>query len=208
MLGVQNLPVFLATALVVAMTPGQDTLYIVGRTVAQGRRAGLLSALGITCGLVCHTCAAALGLSALLAASSSAFTAIKLAGAAYLVYLGVAMWRAASEPAEERTLAPAASDRRIFAAGFLTNILNPKVALFFLALLPQFVAPHAPSKVAAFLALGGLFILVGLLWTAVLVLASAAISRRLGGSSKTGALARRSAGAAFVGLGVQLAVSK
>jgi threonine/homoserine/homoserine lactone efflux protein len=190
------------------MTPGQDTLYIVGRTVAQGRRAGLLSALGITCGLVCHTLAAALGLSALLAASASALTAIKLAGAAYLVYLGVAMWRQPPTPAGEPVLVPAASDRRIFAAGLLTNILNPKVALFFLAFLPQFVAPAAPSMVAAFLALGSLFILVGMLWTAVLVLASAAISRRLCGSSKTGALARRSAGAAFVGLGVKLAVSK
>jgi RhtB (resistance to homoserine/threonine) family protein len=208
MLGVQNLPVFLASCLVLAMTPGQDTLYIVGRTLAQGRRAGLLSALGINVGLVFHTLAAALGLSAILATSASAFAVIKLAGAAYLVYLGVSMWRQPSAPAAERPLAPAASDRRIFAAGLLTNILNPKVALFFLAFLPQFVDPAAPSKVAAFLVLGGLFILVGLAWTTALVFGSAAISRHLRGSSKAGALARRSAGAAFVGLGVKLAVSK
>jgi threonine/homoserine/homoserine lactone efflux protein len=208
MLGVHNLPVFLASCLVLAMTPGQDTLYIVGRTLAQGRRAGLLSALGITVGLVFHTFAAALGLSAILAASASAFTVIKLAGAAYLVYLGISMWRSSSARAPETPLAPAATDRRIVIAGLLTNILNPKVALFFLAFLPQFVDPSAPSKVAAFLALGGLFILVGLAWTMVLIFGAAAFGRRLRGSSAAGALARRAAGAAFVWLGVKLAVSR
>jgi threonine/homoserine/homoserine lactone efflux protein len=208
MLGVHSLPVFLASCFLLAITPGQDTLYIVGRTLAQGRRAGLLSALGITVGLVLHTFAAALGLSAILAASASAFTVIKLAGAAYLAYLGISMWRSSSAPAPETPLAPAATDRRIVMAGLLTNILNPKVALFFLAFLPQFVAPTAPSKVAAFLALGGLFILVGLAWTMVLVFGSAAFGQRLRRSAAAGALARRAAGVAFVGLGVKLAVGR
>lgn len=206
MFGTHHLALFLGSCLLLALTPGQDSLYIVGRSISQGRRAGLLSVLGICCGLVVHSLAAALGLSAVLATSASAFTAVKLAGAAYLVYLGVTMWRA--PPSSDVVAAPAAGAKRVFWAGFLTNLLNPKVALFFLAFLPQFVDPAAPSKVAAFLLLGALFIAVGAAWSVVLVLGAAAASRRLRAGSSASRLARRAGAALFIALGARLALGR
>jgi threonine/homoserine/homoserine lactone efflux protein len=214
MLGTHDLPLFLGSAVALNLVPGQDTLYILGRSLSQGRRAGVWSALGISCGCFVHTLAAALGLSAILATSATAFLAIKLAGAAYLVYLGVMLWR---EPRPTSSLPPtsgphssaaATSSARIFWSGLLTNVLNPKVALFFLAFLPQFVEADAPSKFVAFLFLGGLFIITGTTWCLVLALAASSISRRLRTGAAAGRLARRAAGALFVGLGVKLAVSK
>ncbi len=208
MFGTLHLPLFLLSGFLLNITPGQDTLYIVGRSWAQGRRAGLLSALGISCGCVVHTCAAAFGLSAILATSAYAFTAIKLAGAAYLVYLGVRMW--IERPMGETNAAefkPAAS-WGIFRDGLLTNVLNPKVALFFLAFLPQFVDPAAESKVAAFLFLGSMFIATGTLWCVVLVFAAAAISRRVRAGDSAATILRRATGTVFIGLGVKLAVTR
>jgi threonine/homoserine/homoserine lactone efflux protein len=208
MFGTYNLPLFVVSGLLLNMTPGQDTFYIVGRSVAQGRRAGVLSVLGITTGCVVHTLAAAFGLSAILATSARAFLAVKFAGAAYLVYLGVRMLFAASardmpsvELRPERSWA-------IFRAGFLTNVLNPKVALFFLAFLPQFVDPLAPSKLAAFLFLGAVFMFNGTLWCLILVWCASAASRRFRTNRAAGAMVTRAAGVLFVGLGVKLAVSK
>ena len=208
MLGILHLPLFLLSGFLLNITPGQDTLYIVGRSLAQGRRAGLLSALGISCGCAVHTCAAAFGLSAILATSAYAFTAIKLAGAAYLVYLGVRMW--IERPAGETNAAEfkPASAWGIFRDGLLTNVLNPKVALFFLAFLPQFVDPSADSKVLAFLFLGSLFIATGSLWCVVLVFAAAAISRRVRTGASAATILRRATGTVFVGLGVKLAVTR
>jgi threonine/homoserine/homoserine lactone efflux protein len=206
--GIHHLALFLGSCFLLTITPGQDTLYILGRTVSQGRRAGLLSVLGICCGLVVHSLAAALGLSAVLATSSSAFTAVKLAGAAYLVYLGVMMWR---QPPPSHATVPArrpAGAPQIFWAGLLTNLLNPKVALFFLAFLPQFVDPAAPSKFAALLLLGGLFIAIGAAWSLGLVLCAAAASGRLRADSSAARIGRRTTGALFMGLGVKLALGK
>jgi threonine/homoserine/homoserine lactone efflux protein len=208
MVGTQNLSLFLLSAILLNLTPGQDTLYIIGRSVAQGRQAGLLSVAGIIAGCAIHTVMAALGLSAILATSASAFLIVKLAGAAYMVYLGVRMWF-------ERTpnVVPASGFRcesswAVFRAGVLTNVLNPKVALFFLAFLPQFVAPSASSKIAAFLFLGGLFITTGTIWCLILALAASGFSRRLRPDTSMGTIIRRATGALFVGLGVRLAVAK
>jgi threonine/homoserine/homoserine lactone efflux protein len=209
MLGTQHLWLFVVSGLLLNITPGQDTLYIVGRTVAQGRRAGLLSVAGIASGTIVHTLAAAFGLSAILATSAAAFTVVKLAGAAYLVYLGIKLLL------ERRPVAAApglpladASAASIYRAGLLTNVLNPKVALFFMAFLPQFVAPDAPSRVLPFLFLGAVFIVNGTLWCLVLVWFAAAMSRRLRGELSWSLALKRATGALFVGLGVRLAVSR
>src|SRR5882724_715928 len=137
MLGTQNLGLFLLTALVLNATPGVDLLLTLARTLQGGMRAGFAAALGISSGCIVHTLAAALGLAALLAASAFAFTVIKWLGAAYLLWLALGMLRAALRGDSKEALAlPAtaarAGWRRIFAQGFLTNVLNPKVALFFL----------------------------------------------------------------------------
>ena len=208
MFGTQHLGLFILSGLLLNITPGQDTLYIVGRSLSQGRRAGVLSVLGISSGSVLHTLAAAFGLSAILATSAQAFIAVKLVGAAYLAYLGVRM--IVERPTATGTAPVFAidSDWAVYRAGLLTNVLNPKVALFFLAFLPQFVAPTADSRVIAFLFLGAVFIFNGTLWCLVVVWAAAAINQRWRGRASSELFLKRAAGVMFVGLGVRLAVTK
>jgi threonine/homoserine/homoserine lactone efflux protein len=208
MFGTHNLPLFVLTGILLNMTPGQDTFYIVGRSVAQGRRAGVLSVLGITSGCVVHTLAAAFGLSAILATSANAFLVVKFAGAMYLVYLGFRLLFDRASRAPTSAELPRERSWAIFRAGFITNVLNPKVALFFMAFLPQFVDPSAQSKLTAFLFLGAVFMFNGTLWCLILVWGASAVSRRFRATASAGALVRRAAGAMFVGLGVKLAVTK
>jgi threonine/homoserine/homoserine lactone efflux protein len=208
MLGTQHYWLFLLSGILLNLTPGQDTLYIVGRSIAQGRKAGLLSALGISCGSVVHTLAAAFGLSAILATSAVAFSVIKFAGAAYLVYLGVQMWFGRPAAQQNAATPKPAAPRGVFSAAVLTNVLNPKVALFYLAFLPQFVDPAASSKLVAFLFLGATFITTGTIWCVILALAAAKIASLLNARKSASTVARRAAGTLFFGLGVKLAVSK
>src|SRR5207237_2572073 len=154
MFGIHDFGLFLVAGILLNLTPGPDTVYILGRSVAQGREAGVASALGICAGSIFHTCAAALGLSAILATSALAFGAIKLLGGVYLIFLGIRMlldWRKhLSLPSNFRRRTITAAFRQ----GVLTNILNPKVALFFLAFLPQFIDTKSNVNVLAYLKLG------------------------------------------------------
>jgi len=208
MFGTQHLALFVANGLLLAITPGQDSLYIVGRSVSQGRRAGLLSVLGIVTGCAVHAVAAASGLSAVLATSAHAFVVVKAAGAAYLCYLGVGMLLERGDRGEHETRFAHEADWAIVRAGLLTNVMNPKVALFFMAFLPQFVSPAADSRIIALLFLGAVFIFTGTLWCLILVWSASAVSRRLRTSHASGRLLKRATGALFVGLGVRLAVTK
>jgi threonine/homoserine/homoserine lactone efflux protein len=160
MTGIHDLGLFVLAGLVLNVTPGPDMAYIAARSAAGGFRAGVAATLGITAGCVFHTLAAAAGLSILLATSASAFTVVKWCGAAYLLYAGVRLVISSVRPAREAAagalLAPAKAPR-IFREGLVINVLNPKVALFFLAFLPQFIDAAAPSKALAFIALGCLF---------------------------------------------------
>jgi len=205
--GTQHLALFMISGLLLNITPGQDTLYIVGRSVSQGRRAGLLSVLGIVTGCAMHAVAAAFGLSAILATSAQAFTAVKLAGAAYLCYLGVRMLIGRTDETRETRFAKE-SGWPIVRAGLLTNLLNPKVALFFMAFLPQFVSPTAESRIAALLFLGAVFIFNGTLWCVILVVSASAMSRRLRTRTAPRVLLKRATGVVFIGLGVRLAATR
>jgi threonine/homoserine/homoserine lactone efflux protein len=206
--GTQHLTLFVVSGLLLAITPGQDTLYIVGRSVSQGRRAGLLSVLGIVTGCAIHAVAAAFGLSAVLATSTHAFVAVKMAGAAYLCYRGAQMLMERSERHEPAERFARESNWAIFRAGLVTNVLNPKVALFFMAFLPQFVSPTADSRILALLFLGAVFIFNGTVWCLIVVWSASAVSRRLRAGRGAGLLLKRATGALFVGLGVRLAVSE
>lgn len=211
MFGTQNLGLFLITALVLNATPGVDLLLTLSRTLQGGVRAGLAAALGISSGCVIHTLAAALGLAALLAASALAFTAIKWLGAAYLLWLAFGMLCAAVRGTSQDAPMPAAAAAparwsKIFAQGFLTNVLNPKVALFFLALLPQFIAADAPSKPLAFLFLGGLFVVSGTLFLLAVVLAANS-ARRIAAGSGARRLLNGGGGILFAMLAARLALS-
>ncbi|MDQ6621723.1 MAG: LysE family translocator [Pseudomonadota bacterium] len=206
MQGIHDLPLFILSGLLLNLTPGPDTLYIVGRGMTQGRRAAVMAALGVSAGCCVHTLAAAIGVSAVVMTSAAAFTVMKLAGAAYLVYVGMAMLRSgavAEVPAVQR---PPDALRRVFMQGLLTNVLNPKVALFFIALLPQFVTTDAPSPFAALLILGVVFNLNGTLWnltTAWLASrAGAALTRHRTALAWVGRLT----GGLMIALGMRLAL--
>jgi RhtB (resistance to homoserine/threonine) family protein len=207
MFGIHDFGLFLCAGILLNLTPGPDTVYILGRSIAHGRRAGVASALGICVGSIFHTGAAAFGLSAFLATSAWAFSAVKLAGAAYLIFLGVRTLlqreHALHVPAEFERNNPAAAFRQ----GILTNVLNPKVALFFLAFLPQFIESAAPSKMAAFLILGFTFVTTGTIWCLVLAWFAARVSGRLRGNARIAAALNRAVGSLFIFLGLRLALA-
>jgi threonine/homoserine/homoserine lactone efflux protein len=204
MLGTQDLAVFVVAGLLLNITPGPDTLYIVGRSSTQGVRAGVAAALGVGAGILVHISAAAVGVSALFAASATAFTILKLVGAAYLVYVGISLMRTSAATVPALKAAPV---RAVFVQGFWTNVLNPKVALFFLAFLPQFVDPAAAQKTLALLFLGLVFNVNGTLWNLFVAWSSAQLGRVLV-RGRAAAWFNRAVGALFVYLGVRLALSK
>jgi threonine/homoserine/homoserine lactone efflux protein len=209
MIGTHDLWLFVLSGLLLNITPGPDTLYIVGRSSTQGWRAGAVAALGIGAGTLVHICAAALGLSAILAASATAFTAVKLIGAAYLLYVGVSLIRSAGRAQSSTvTVVPkAASIRGIFLQGFFTNVLNPKVALFFVAFLPQFVGADASSKPLAFLFLGVVFDFNGTLWNLMVAWSAARLSTKLAPSAAFRRWFNRCVGTVFVFIGIRLALT-
>ena len=210
MLGIHGYWLFLAAGVLLNLTPGQDTMFIIGRSLTGGLRSGIAAAFGIAIGSVCHTVAAAFGLSAILATSAVAFSIVKLMGAAYLVYLGAQLMR--SKPAigtlAETTSPKSADPRSVLRQGILTNVLNPKVALFFLAFLPQFIDPASATKTLAFLALGATFITTGLLWCLVLAFAAARLQAFFLRNPNIRTLIDRLVGGLFLSLGARLAWSR
>ena len=241
MLGITHFSLFLLSCVALSVTPGPDSAFIVARSVAGGRKAGVASALGVALGCCVHLTATVLGLTAILASSVQAFTIVKLVGAAYLVYLGVRMLyatirkpsrqQASSRPnrpqAEMSASATQANDvreagivvsdqvqssaevrslRKVFIQGLTTNLLNPKVVLFFVAFFPQFVEPDAPQKSLAFLVLGLSFVVISTLWGAALACAAGMLSTRIGASPRAKIIIDRIVGGVFVGLGVRLAL--
>jgi threonine/homoserine/homoserine lactone efflux protein len=215
-LGIHELPLFAGAALLVNLTPGPDMLFVIGTSAARGRRDGVFAALGVGLGCMLHIALAALGLSALLAASATAFTIVKWVGAAYLVWTGIAMLRSAGQRSADPSVVVPSTAAKVFWQGAVTNALNPKVALFFLAFLPQFIAPGSDGQALAFVVLGLLFNLGGTLVNIGAALlagavrerwAGSAASTRSAGSGQGGAWFQRAAGALFVALGLKLAFS-
>lgn len=208
MLGIHDFGLFLAAGVLLNLTPGPDTAYILGRSIAQGREAGIASALGISAGSIFHTSAAALGLSAILATSAVAFGAIKLLGGAYLIFLGIKM---ISERSGQLSL-PSNFRRHTsvaaFRQGVLTNLLNPKVALFFLAFLPQFIDPASSTKMLAFLILGLTFVTTGTIWCLFLAWFASAFRERWRTNEIVAQWLNRTAGALFIFLGIRLATAR
>lgn len=212
MFGTQDLWLFVISGLLLNMTPGPDSLLIMARSASQGFKAGAAAIFGICSGTCVHIAAAAFGLSALLATSAEAFLFIKLLGAAYLLYIGVQMLRTKAAPAAAQSTPDAAptpaSFAEIYRQGLLTNVLNPKVALFFLAFLPQFVAPDAADKTLAFLFLGAIFNFNGMLWCLLLAWTSAVAAQKVKTSQQVKLWLNRTVGALFVALGAKLALSR
>lgn len=198
---------FVTAALVILLIPGPAVLYLVTRSVAQGRRAGFVSVLGLSTGALVHVFAATVGLSAILVASSTAFMLVKMLGAAYLVYLGVRALMSARETPDEMVLAPPRSSSRIYSEGILVSIFNPKIAVFFLAFLPQFVDPAGASVPQQVLFLGLLYVAMALVTDGLYVVLASTLREWLGGRMMRGPLPQYASGAIYIGLGVTTALS-
>ena len=207
MIGIQHYETFLLAGILLNLTPGNDTIYILSRTIAQGRKAGIMSVLGIATGSLVHTFLAAVGLSVIIAQSPVLFNIIKYAGAAYLFYIGIRMILSESsvinlqKPEKQKY-------NKIYLQAVLTNVLNPKVALFFISFLPQFIDPSYSNHYLSFIILGLSFTVTGTLWCLLLVLFASVISAALIKNNKAGNYLTKASGCILVALGIKVALVK
>jgi threonine/homoserine/homoserine lactone efflux protein len=205
MVDLASLALFMTATLALNLAPGPDMLYVSTRSLTQGRRAGVISALGIAAGAVVHTMAIASGLAALLRALPLAYEIVRFAGAAYLIWLGVQALRGKAGPAAGKPL-DRESDWAVLRQGAITNILNPKVALFFLAFLPQFVAPERGSVALQIVVLGCLFNVSGTIVNIAVAYLAASAGRWLGARGHVERIFRWLTASVFIGLGLRLAL--
>jgi threonine/homoserine/homoserine lactone efflux protein len=201
-----TLALFSLAAVALAVVPGPAVTYIVTQSIDKGRRAGLMSALGVSSGGIVHVAAATIGLSALIASSATAFTAVKLVGAAYLIVVGIR--RILSHDADAAPDTRPTSSRQLFTQGLVVNILNPKTALFFLAFLPQFVDPDRGSVALQVAVLGLIFVAIALSSDTVYALVADLLAGRLRRSGTGARLRRYVSGGIFVALGISAAVAR
>jgi len=201
---VANLTLFFVAAIALIVTPGPDTLYVIARSIGQGRAAGVISALGVCAGILVHTLAAAIGLSALLMSSALAYNLVKYAGAAYLVYLGVRTLLSREHTALGTT--KRASLTATFSQGVLSNVLNPKVVLFFLAFLPQFIEPTLGNIAWQIMTLGILFVVMTIFWLMLVALFTSLVGHWLQGRSGFLRFQRWFTSSILIGLGARLAL--
>lgn len=208
MFGIENYAGFVAAAIILNLTPGADTLYILTRSIAQGSRAGLVSVAGIMSGCVVHVLAAAFGLSLILTTSATAFFLVKWAGAIYLIFLGIRALSTRAPAFETQSSRFSNKDLvAIYRQGMITNILNPKVALFFLSFLPQFINAGNTDGPLPFLFLGGTFLVTGTLWCLVLTRTATRMTRMLRENAGIGMWMQKLSGIVFIGFGVSLALN-
>jgi threonine/homoserine/homoserine lactone efflux protein len=194
------------SGVILNITPGADTMYIVTRSVAKGKNAGIVSVLGISTGGLIHTMLAAFGLSIILASSHTAFSIVKYAGALYLVCLGISIFLKGKTPVTSPNEQCQNSDLQvIYFQGLLTNLLNPKVALFFLSFLPQFINPSQAHGPVPFLILGGTCLATGTIWCLILAFAASYFTIALRKNSKIARVLQILSGIIFIGLGLNLA---
>lgn len=209
MFGIENYAMFVIAGIMLNLTPGQDTLYIIGRSIAQGKKSGIASALGIGTGTLIHTVAAAFGLTAVIATSAFAFTIVKYAGAAYLVFLGLQMFFKKTGSTnifrgEEKKLNLSA----VYKKGILTNILNPKVALFYIAFLPQFVTHQNNYGALPFIILGLTFVITGTFWCIIIAVFSSELSGNLRKNNFYKKIMNKLCGLLLIGLGIKIALQR
>ena len=209
MFGIENYLVFIVSGIILNITPGNDTIYILSRSIAQGRKAGVISVLGIGTGALTHTIMASLGLSVILSKSILLFDVIKYIGVIYLVYIGIKTIISKNNPFNNQTNIESSVDyKQIYKQGFLTNLFNPKVALFYLSFLPQFINPNINNTPIPFLILGVTFLTTGTIWCLFLAYASSFLSKILRENNKISTLTHKLSGIIFIGLGLKLAFEK
>lgn len=209
MMGIENLITFMITALFFIMTPGIDTVFVLNKSIGQGRKSGIYATLGVNAGVLIHTFFAAIGLSVLIAKSAYVFTLIKYAGAIYLICLGFLKFRNTKDlfPNDKKNQVQG-SLKNNFWSGFLTNTLNPKVALFFLAFFPQFINPTQLENPIPFILLGFTYALIGIVWFLVVTLFASVFSQKLKDSPKAGFWLNKLSGLVFILMGIKIALTK
>jgi threonine/homoserine/homoserine lactone efflux protein len=205
MFGITNLPAFFVASALLIITPGADTMYILSRSITQGKKAGIYSVLGIVTGSLCHTTFAAFGLSLIVARSAVAFDMIKYAGAVYLAYLGFKMLLTKSL-AQFELKTRSVNTQKVYISGILTNLLNPKVILFYLVFLPQFVKTSEAHNPVPFLILGIMFIIPGTIWCIMLAVFASKLADKVKKSGKVSLWLNRVTGGVFIALGLRLAL--
>ncbi len=209
MFGIVNYGTFLISGILLNLTPGTDTMYILARSISQGKKAGIVSVLGISTGIVCHIILVTLGLSVILAKSDMAFTVVKYMGAVYLVFLGIQnIVKKKGESFELNHHKESFNYKKIYISGILTNVLNPKVALFFLAFLPQFIDPDYTESCLPFLILGATFLLTSTAWSMVLAVFASKISEAFRKNDNIKKYLDTVTGVLFIGIGIKLALAK
>ncbi|MCW3091992.1 MAG: LysE family translocator [Ferruginibacter sp.] len=207
--GIIHFETFLITGILLNLTPRNDTFFILGRSIALGKKAGLLSVLGIGTGSLIHTTLAAFGLSIIIAQSVWAFTVIKYAGAVYLVYMGFKMIVSPSHTTKNTAQSESSSYfKNVYRDAVFTNVLNPKVAMFFIAFLPQFIDPAYRHDVLPFLTLGLTFTITGTIWCTMLAVFSSAISSALRKNEKFSSVLNKTCGFILVALGIKVAMTR
>jgi len=205
--GIENYAGFVAAAIILNLTPGADTLYILTRSIAQGSRAGLMSVAGIMSGCVVHVLAAAFGLSLILSTSAVAFFLVKWAGALYLIFLGIKALTSSTPAFEARVSRFTHKDLfTIYKQGVITNVLNPKVALFFLSFLPQFIDPAHARGPLPFLLLGGTFLFTGTIWCLILTRTATRMTLTFRENARIGIWMQKLSGIIFIAFGLKLAL--
>jgi threonine/homoserine/homoserine lactone efflux protein len=207
MFGIENYLGFIIAAIILTLTPGVDTMYIITRSIAQGRKAGLISVVGIMSGCIIHVLCTAFGLSLILSTSAIAFTLVKFAGALYLIYLGIKIFFQKTNTFETSQSGYKAKDlKTIYKQGVLTNVLNPKVALFFLSFLPQFINPDFADGPMPFLILGATFLVIGTLWCLFLAWSAALMTNTLRNNNFLETILQKLSGIIFIGFGLKIAL--
>lgn len=200
---------FIASAIILNLTPGIDTIYILTRSISQGKKAGLVSVAGIMSGCIIHVLCAAFGLSLILSTSVLIFSLVKWAGAGYLIYIGVRMVFSKQSSFDALLISNTSPDLfKIYKQGVFTNVLNPKVGLFFLSFLPQFINPNQNYGAIPFLILGATFLTTGTLWCLFLTMAAASMTRTFRQNPMAGTLLQKISGLIFIGFGIKLAFDK
>jgi threonine/homoserine/homoserine lactone efflux protein len=209
MSGIINLETFILTAIIVVITPGIDTIMVLTRSISKGKQAGLYSALGVSLGLVFHTCAVTLGLSLIIAKSAIAFGIIKYLGAAYLIYIGVKSLLDKSRQAELKvTEVKINGMRKMFLTAFLSDVLNPKIAIFFLAFLPQFISSTAINNPAPYFLLGLIMFFITFIWCSFLAVMGSKVSTLFNKNKNAEKWMNKASGIVFILLGLKVALTK
>ncbi|MBV8390981.1 MAG: LysE family translocator [Mucilaginibacter sp.] len=208
-IGIENFLTFVIAATIFVLTPGLDTIFILNKSIAQGKRAGIYATMGINTGVLVHTVFAALGLSLIVAKSVLAFTILKYFGAAYLLYLGVSKLISKGSIIDVKTPQKnSKTGKQNFISGVINNVLNPKVALFVLAFFPQFIKREYISSPVPFIFLGITYAILGLTWLLMLTLFASAFSKKLSNSRRANTWLNRFSGITFILMGVKVALSK